>query len=227
MKIIVIVQVRMSSNRFPGKVLYQVAGKPLIQYVIESLGQCHSLDGIVVATSSEVSDDPVADYCRRLNLRCFRGELKDVAKRFSCAMETFKMDACVRICGDSPLLDYRIVDKAVRLYRSGGYDIVTNVLKRTYPKGLSVEVVNSKVFRSAYPLMKSENHREHVTSYFYDNSSQFNIFNFESGGEYGNIQCSVDTVQDMARFEKIIDKMDKFHWEYDLKELLRLNQELS
>ena len=162
-----IIQARMSSTRLPGKVLHKVKGKPMIQYLLESLGQCILIDRVVVATSTDDSDGPVADFCREYGIACHRGPLEDVAKRFVEALDVFGLDAFVRICGDSPLLDYRLVDRAVEIFNSGQFDMVTNVLHRTFPKGQSVEVIDSKMFKQAYPLMREDSEREHISSPVY------------------------------------------------------------
>ncbi len=213
-----IVQARMSSTRFPGKVLHRVKGKPLLQYLLESLGRCSGLDKVVVATSQEPSDDPVALFCQDFGTPCFRGPLKDVAQRFLEAARSNKFDAFVRVNGDSPLLDHRTVDRAVSLFLDGKYDLVTNTLKRTYPKGHSVEVVRFETFKMTYPRFRNDTDREHVTTFFYDHWKQFAIHNFESGKQFGAIQLSVDTPEDMRNFENIVSSMKKPHWEYSFED---------
>ena len=222
MNIGAIIQARMSSKRFPGKVMYEVCGKPLLGFLLKRLSKCKRLDAVVVATSTEKSDSVIYDYCQRNRVPCHRGSLDDVAGRFREVIDLFGFDGFVRLCGDSPLLDHRLVDEAVDIFSSGQFDLVTNVLKRTYPKGQSVEVINSNVFRTVYPLMKFETELEHVTTYFYEHSSCFAIFNFESGKSLGNIQLSVDTPADMQTFESMIAGLERPHWEYGYDDLVDL-----
>jgi len=212
-----IIQARMSSNRFPGKILYKVNGKPLLQYLLESLGHCSNLDQLIVVTSARPSDDAVAEFCREHGIDCHRGALDDVAGRLVDSIAANNMDAFVRLSGDSPLLDYRLVDRAVGIFKSGDFDIVTNVLKRTFPKGQSVEVIKSTILTKAYPFMRRAGEREHVTPYFYSRRKYFAIRNFESGKDYGAIQLSVDTREDMTRFEAILSALEKPHWEYSFE----------
>ncbi len=222
-----IVQARLNSSRFPGKVLHKVKGKPLLQYLLESLAQCSRLDKVIVATSLEPSDEPVALFCHDLGIACFRGPLDDVARRFLEAAQFNGLDAFVRINGDSPLLDYRLVDKAVSLYLNGKSDVVTNVLRRTYPKGQSVEIIRLNAFKMIYPRLRSDAEREHVTSFFYNHSEEFAIHHFESGKQYGTIQLSVDTPEDMTHFEQIIDSLEKPPWEYSFEDSVRLLRSFS
>jgi spore coat polysaccharide biosynthesis protein SpsF len=216
-----IVQARMSSRRLPNKVLSEVGGKPLIQYLLESLRQSRVKD-IIVATSIDASDDAVESFCRGIGVKCHRGSLDNVAKRFVETIDAFGIKAFVRINGDSPLLDYRLVDRAISLYCAGQYDVVTNVLKRSFPKGQSVEVVKSARFKEAYPLMTQDNDREHVTKYFYSHSGDFAIHNFEARENYSAIQLSVDSPEDMERFKTIIAMMTRPHWEYRFIRIVKL-----
>mgnify|MGYP001458967500 CR=1 FL=1 len=216
-----IVQARMSSIRFPGKVLYKVNGKPLLKYLIESLFQCSVIDQVVVATSIEQSDKPIVEFCQSIGVECYQGPLENVADRFAKLLEKYKFDAFVRICGDSPMLDYRLVSRAVSYFNNGEFDIVTNTLKRTFPKGQSIEIVNRDVFKTAYPLMKTRIEKEHVTKYFYLNVEKFNIYNFESGEDLGKVQLSVDTTKDMLKFKTILTSMERPHWQYTFKDILK------
>jgi spore coat polysaccharide biosynthesis protein SpsF (cytidylyltransferase family) len=226
MKIGAIVQVRMDSKRFPGKILFKVRGKPLLQYLIERLNCCRNLDNIIIATSKEDSDTPLSEYCKHNSIFFYRGSLSDVAGRFKQVLDEYKFDAFVRVNGDSPLIDQRLIEKGLNIFLDSKYDLVTNILKRTYPKGQSVEILRADTFRNAYKKMKNIEDLEHVTKYFYKNQNNFEIFNFESGKELGKIQLSVDTPEDMDMFSKIIDKMDKPHWEYTLENILRIYSNL-
>ncbi len=222
-----IVQSRMDSKRFPGKVLYQVRHKPMIQYLLESLSRCTRIDRIVMATSLEGSDDPIHGFCRDYGIACHRGPLTDVAGRILETARAYGFNAFVRVNGDSPLLDHRLVDRAVKMYASGKYDLVTNVLTRTYPKGQSVEVLDAERFAKTYPLMDDTADQEHVTTYFYKHPEDFSIRNFESGGRFGAFQLSVDTVEDMRVFEALVGSFDMPHWNYSYEDLIKCLNSLS
>jgi len=221
MKIGAIVQARMSSDRLPGKVLKNVAGKPLLQYILERLRKCSTLHQIVVATSDNRTDDPIAEYCRENNTACFRGPLQNVAKRFYMALEEYNLDVFVRVCGDSPMLDQKLIDQGVKLF-NGEYDLVTNILPRTFPSGQCVEVVNTKTFKNSFGSFITPDELEHVTRYFYSNLDQFKFHNFSSGGDYKNVLLVVDTEEDLDRFKKTISRMEKPHWEYGWKDIVKL-----
>jgi spore coat polysaccharide biosynthesis protein SpsF len=227
MRIGAIIQARMSSRRLPGKVLLKVGGKPLLQYLLERLGHCRRLDGVLVATSVEKSDTPVWDFCRDHGVPAVRGPLGDVAGRFLQALASRPWDAFVRVSADSPLLDQQLVDEGVRLFGEGHPDLVTNVNPRTFPSGQSVEVVRSETFRLTYPLMVTPEDREHVTPYFYRNSSRFVIRNFTSETYLGDLHLGVDTEEDLEVTRRILEQMERPHWEYPLEELVRMRRSLQ
>ena len=221
MKTGVIVQARMSSQRLPDKVLTKVNGKPLLQYLLERLTHCSSIDQIVVATSEDKSDDPIAVFCHEYGALCFRGPLQNVAKRFYMTLDEYNLDVFVRVCGDSPMLDQKLIDQGVKLFKKG-YDLVTNILPRTFPSGQCVEVVNTKTFKNSFGSFITPDELEHVTQYFYSNPDQFKFHNFLSGGDYKNVLLVVDTKEDLDRFSKIISKMEKPHWEYGWQDIVKL-----
>lgn len=222
MRVGVVVQARMSSRRVPGKVLREVGGKPMLQYLLESLEQCRELDDLCVATSVEPSDDAVAAWCHDRGLPCVRGPLDDVAARFLLAVKERGLDAFVRVCGDSPLLDWRLVDKAVSLFRVGECTMVSNIQTRSYPKGQSVEVLDACMYKNAYDLMLEVDDLEHVTRLLYTQAGICNIASFCCEDDCASVQLSVDTHEDMAVFEALVAKMDRPHWEYGWRQVLAL-----
>lgn len=227
MKIGAIVQARMSSERFPGKVLYEVGGKPLLQYLLERLERCTCLDTIVVATSVEASDNPIAEYCQQHGINHYRGHMTDVANRFKEASVKYRLDAFVRVNGDSPLLDQRLIEKGVSLFLGGDFDLVTNVMPRTYPRGQSVEVLRAATYRSAYARMKATEELEHITQYFYRHPEDFRIRNFSLKEDLSQVQLCVDTREDLDTFKTIVSRMDRPHWEYHLEDIIRIYHSLA
>jgi spore coat polysaccharide biosynthesis protein SpsF len=217
----------MGSQRLPGKVLQPVLGKSLLQYLLERLGKAEGLDGIVVATSEAEADSQIETFCMKAGVPVFRGSILDVAGRMTGALEAHPFDAFVRVNGDSPFLDQRLIDHGIRLFHQGMYDLVTNVHPRTYPKGESVEILRSSTFCAAYCEMTEKEDLEHVTSYFYRNETRFHICNFESKERWGEIQLSVDTPEDMSLFAAILSRMTRPHWEYSLKEILDIRDSLK
>ncbi|MEI7982382.1 MAG: NTP transferase domain-containing protein [Bacteroidota bacterium] len=226
LKIGAIVQARMNSQRLPGKVLYEVNGKPLIQYILERLEQCSIINEFVIATSLERSDDQIEEFCSKKHVPCYRGSLTDVASRFKELLEKERWDAFVRVNGDSPLIDQDLIDKGVNFFIDGNFDLVTNVFPRSYPLGHSVEIVRASTFKKIYSRMNDSDDFEHVTRFFYQNPKEFKIFNFTSLTDYSSVHLSIDTLQDMQVFSSIIKRMTRPHWDYHLEEVLEMYRKI-
>jgi spore coat polysaccharide biosynthesis protein SpsF len=199
-----IIQARMSSTRLPGKVFKELAGKPMLQWTLERLGNSKMLKKVVVATSMDSGDNVVEEFCREKNVNFHRGPLENVALRFAEVITLEQADAFVRINGDSPLIDPIIIDQAVSLYQSTTVELVTNIMPRTFPKGQSVEVINSEHFQKLCKRMTEPTDQEHVTKGFYNNSEKHRIVSFTSGIDAGHVQLSVDTLDDFVEIEKLI-----------------------
>lgn len=218
-----LVQARMSSERLPNKVLRPLAGRPALGWLLERLDHADELDRIVVATSTEASDDAVAAFCAEQGVDCHRGPLDDVAGRLIEAARRFDLDAFVRISGDSPLLDQRLVDLAVALLRKGDYDLVTNVAPRTFPAGQSVEVLRTDAFARVVGTLRAGDEREHVTVALYRRPRELRIHNFSTANQVGRTGggMALDTEADARRLDALLSSLDRAHWRYGWQELVR------
>jgi spore coat polysaccharide biosynthesis protein SpsF len=225
--IAVVAQARMSSRRLPGKVLRPLAGTPALQYLLERLERCEQVDRVIVATSAEPSDDPVAAFCEAAGATVHRGPLEHVAARFGEVADRFGLDAFVRVTADSPLLDQALVDHGAALYRKGEFDIVTNVYPRsTFPSGQSLEVVRAQALRDALAHMDDPYEREHVTPYFYRRPDEFRIHNFVAGSDDSDLDVSLDTADDARLIETVLERMDRPHWTYSSADVTALAREV-
>jgi spore coat polysaccharide biosynthesis protein SpsF len=217
-----IVQARMSSRRLPGKVLSPIGGRPMLGHLLDRLERVDEIDGVCVATSEESSDEPVVVFCGTRATPCYRGNLANVAERMLAAANAHDADAFVRINGDSPLLDPRIVTQAVELFRRDLPDLVSNVVVRTFPKGQSVEVVKTSTLRAALPRFGGADEAEHVTLHFYRNGQNFRIVSFERDDNLSALQLSVDTEDDLERIRDIVAHFERPALSYGLDEVLHL-----
>lgn len=209
----------MGSSRFPGKVLRSLNGAPLLQYLVERVTRCPTLAQVVVATSTEAADDAIEDFCREHDVPCFRGSEDHVARRLGEAAATHSLDALVRVCADSPLLDPALVDRAVEAFRDQSPDLVTNVFPRSFPPGQSVEVVGTETLGKAVRVMEDPEDREHVTRWFYHRPDKYRIHRITSSRDYGDLDLAVDTPEDLDRLSALVARLERPHWEYGLDEL--------
>lgn len=206
MQMLAIVQARMSSRRLPGKVLRPLAGVPMLKRVVDRVTAADQISRVVLATSVDSSDDAVAQYCAEVGIACHRGPLDDVSARFIRVAEAEGADSFVRITGDSPLMDAAIINQAVSLFRGGDWDLVSNVLVRSFPIGQSVEVLRLSTFKTIQNCITDRAQREHVTQLYYANPGRFRILGFTSGGDAASVQLSVDTPEDFTVAEQLIER---------------------
>jgi spore coat polysaccharide biosynthesis protein SpsF len=175
MKTIAIVQARMGSSRLPGKVLLDLAGKPMIQHVIERTQRARRLDSVLVATTTDESDRPVADFAVSMGIPYFRGSLHDVLDRYYQAACAHQPDVIVRITADCPLIDPEVIDQTVALITSHlplTTDFACNRLPppfgRSFPIGLDVEACTFAALERAWKESTETFHREHVMPFIYE-----------------------------------------------------------
>lgn len=224
MKIIACVQARISSHRLPGKVLVPIKGRPMIDYCLTAVSRADGIDNVVLTTSEDVSDDVLCSYARNNGHAFFRGRLTNVADRLLACADTYEADAIVRISGDSPLLLSDLLTRAVSVFRAGRLDLVTNVYTRTFPKGLSVEVLRVEALRQELHAGTTDDVKEHVTSFFYQKNKSFNIHSIEHAEPLGACQLSVDTQEDFDIVSSMIGLMTKPAWQHSVGELLDLRE---
>lgn len=211
----------MSSARLPGKVLRPVHGIPLLGHLMDRLQHCTGLDGMIIATSTEPADDAIADYASGRGIPCSRGSLQDVAARVIEGARQFGIEHLVRISGDSPMLDPAIVTQVLAVYRQERPDLATNVQQRTFPKGQSVEILGREMLATAWRDGMNAADREHVTPWFYRHPETYTIRNIAWPGLRGDVQLSVDTEQDLVRFEQILGRLGAPYWQHGMETLLQ------
>jgi spore coat polysaccharide biosynthesis protein SpsF len=201
MIVMTFIQARMSSSRFPGKVLAPIGGTPMIARVIGGISSIYPKDRIVLATSTETSDDPLSLYVESLGIKVFRGPLDDVFGRFRLCLQANPCDWFFRISADSPLLNCSILAMMDSLVVDS-LDLITNVQKRTFPHGHSVELLNAEKFSQIDPTRLSADDCEHVTRFYYNHADEFRILNLENmDADYAKLNFVVDTLDDLHRVE--------------------------
>lgn len=196
MHIPALVFARMDSKRLPGKAMMRLGDAPVLAWVVQRLFKSRELDGIVVCTSDRAIDDPVTMVSDKLKIGLFRGAAEDVLGRALSAAKYLNADAVVRISGDSPFMDARLVDRIVRTFRDTTPDIATNVHPRTYPAGMSVEVIATATLERLDRDVTELADREHVTKYLYDHPDGYRIENIAASESLRDVDLALDTPED-------------------------------
>jgi spore coat polysaccharide biosynthesis protein SpsF len=201
-----VIQARMSSRRFPGKVLAPFRGEPLIQSVIRAVDRALPNVPIVVATSLHPTDDPLAMYVGSLGVPLFRGSLENVFDRFLACADIHPCRWMLRVNADSPLLAASPLQAVIGHADAADLDLVTTTFPRTFPRGQNTELIRVDAMRSIDTTMLTPDDQEHVTQFFYRNPAHFRILNVESGDpSLAALNLSVDTLDDLHRLESAAD----------------------
>lgn len=194
-----ILQARMSSSRLPGKVLSPLFGEPMIFRQIERLARARRIDRLVVATSTDGSDDALAEACAARGVAVFRGSLDDVLDRFAGALELFpEARTVIRVTADCPLADWTVVDEVIAHLEATGADYASNTpAERTYPHGLDVEVMRREALLDAWRDGRDPYEREHVTPYIYRRPETYRLEFVSRTPSLAHLRWTVDYPADL------------------------------
>lgn len=197
----------MSSTRFPGKMLAPLQGKPIMAHVVARVNEAVPKDRIVIVTSTDQSDDPLAQYVKTgLGVALFRGHLNNVVQRFQDCLKDFPAERFVRICGDSPVIDPALISTVIDIAESEeSTDLTTNVRRRSFPSGQSVEVVKTSSFLALDSGILTLEEQEHVTLYYYHHPEHFKIKSIVSTcPALLERRLVVDTMGDLQHIENML-----------------------
>lgn len=197
MKVVAIIQARMSSTRLPNKVMAEIAGAPMIEHVVRRAEQASKIDQVIVATSDQPADDRLVHYLEASQRTCFRGSEHDVLDRFTQAARRHAAEVVVRLTADCPLLDPRIIDRVIAAFLEGDFDYVGNTIPPTYPDGLDTEVFSRAALEAAWEQAAQGSEREHVTFYLYRHPEQFRLHNVRHIADLSALRWTVDEPRDL------------------------------
>lgn len=222
MNVVAILQARMTSTRLPGKVLREMAGKTMLEHVVERVSAARLVDQVVIATTTDPSDDVLYDFCVERGWSVVRGSMEDVLSRFVLAADTFSADVIVRVTTDCPLADPDLIDDVVRVLMCSDYDYVSNRLppeERTIPLGLDVECFRRSALENAARNAVVGPEREHVTPYIYNNRDMFRCLHLKYPDiGHGSLRMTVDTPDDFRFLENVMETLDSFGWKRSIPE---------
>lgn len=196
MKHVAIIQARMGSTRLPGKTLLPLVDRTVLEHIIIRTQAADAINQVVVATTSNAEDDPIAALTDKIGVKAYRGSQDDVLDRFYQAAKVAEADVICRVTADDPFKDHKVIDQIISKFNSGKYDYVSNTIKPTYPEGIDIEVLSFKALEKAWKDAKLPSEREHVTPYIWKNSELFSLFNVEYKENLSHLRWTLDNSKD-------------------------------
>jgi glutamate-1-semialdehyde aminotransferase/spore coat polysaccharide biosynthesis protein SpsF (cytidylyltransferase family)/aryl-alcohol dehydrogenase-like predicted oxidoreductase len=201
--VVAVLQARMSSSRFPGKVMAPILDRPMIAWEVERIRRCRRIDRLVLATSTHPSDDVLAEYGESLDLDVVRGSLDDVLDRFATVARHYPARHYVRLTADCPLIDPQVIDRTIEAHLSSGADYTSNCEVPTFPDGLDVEVMTAAALRRAAQEASTSSEREHVTLHFRQLPQGIRSEVLKNDRDLSEYRLTVDTHEDLVLVREI------------------------
>jgi spore coat polysaccharide biosynthesis protein SpsF len=216
------IQARMSSSRLPGKVLASLQGLPLIVYMAQRAARARLLDGVVVVTSTDPSDDALVAVASAAGVAVFRGDLNDVLLRYVQAAQAHPADVIVRLTGDCPLIDPAVIDAVIDARATASADYASNIDPPSFPDGLDVECFTRTSLNRAHLQSTLASEREHVTLWMRTPAAGLAHVNHRAPIDCSAIRLTVDYADDLEAVRRLVKAVEPAGHSFDLYDLLRV-----
>lgn len=218
MKVVATIEARMTSSRLPGKVMLPVLDKPILEYLIERLKKVQQLDQIVIATTTNKTDDVLGELADRKNVGCYRGSEENVMSRVLEAAQSYQADIIVEITGDCPIIDPWIVSHAIDTYLFNLPDYLSNCIVRSFPVGMDIQIFQTRILEKSFSMTKHKLDLEHVTRHIRQNPEIFDLLHFIAPPNLyaPDISLTLDEMSDYILLKNIIEYFNEnpfFHLE--------------
>jgi spore coat polysaccharide biosynthesis protein SpsF len=230
MKIGTIILCRYSSSRLPGKILYDIEGNKVLNYLHEKFARViEDPDCLLVGTSVEASDDIIEDYCKEHGYNCYRGDLYNLSYRFLNAAKAHNFDYVVRINADALFIDIGTYLEMIEIAKTGEYDFISNVKGRPFPYGMSVEIVKTSFYEEIQPAIQAvPNYLEHVTLYLYDHGEVGKQYHHQNTRcpELKGLHIALDEPKDYELFKRVMAEMKEDYYNCDLNKFHQIIEKI-
>lgn len=216
-----LIQARMQSKKFAGRPLCELDGRPALLYEIERVRQAKRIDRIILATTELPEDAPLIKFCHRWGVAHGRGDAWNVAQRLLDLCTQFEFDAFVRLEGDCPLIDYRLIDAAVAMLVEHDYDVVTNRSPVSWPTGQTVEVIRADAYRELVQQIKRPIYRRDPFRQVYDSPNGFRVGVLRHEPDWSDYQLGLKTQDDVVGLNRLLAGLPGPHWAHDVATLVQ------
>ena len=221
-KVTAIIQARMTSTRLPGKVLKEVLGRPLLSYIIERVRCCNRIKDVILATTLNTQDDPIAKFGDYIGVNVFRGSENNVLERFNEAAKMFHARHIMRITADCPLIDPDILYMLIEYYFAENLDYASNCSYPTLPDGLDAEIFNFETLDYTHKHAVLSSEVEHVTPYIRSHLEIFKIGNWTYHEDLSHLRWTVDKPEDFEFVRQVIEAIHPSNKNFRIKDILDL-----
>ncbi|NVJ91182.1 MAG: glycosyltransferase family protein [Methylocystaceae bacterium] len=206
-KVVATIEARMGARRLPKKTLMDVAGKTLLERVVDRLSLSEIINQVVVATTTSSDDDAIANFCKEKSIAYWRGSETDVLGRVYDAAKHFNADIIVQSGADCPFYDPELIDVLISALQIGGYAYSANDMTLTYPEGIDAHIMTFDALEASAKEAKEENERDDTPRFIWNNAERFPIFNLEAAPKSflnrPEIRLTVDYPEDMELTQKL------------------------
>jgi len=208
-KAAIIIQARMGSSRYPGKVLKKISNISLIEWVIKRVKNSKKIKKIILATTSNKVDDVLVKIAKKNKILIYRGKNKNVLNRFYETAKKYKINTIVRVCADNPFVDSDQIDLLVSMYKKKNYDYICNhqnKLNSNYADGFGAEIFSFSILEKMHTFVKNKSQREHITKYIWDNLNKFKILSIRAPKSlaYPKLKFDINTKKDLDLINKLV-----------------------
>jgi spore coat polysaccharide biosynthesis protein SpsF len=224
-RVVAHIQARMGSERLPGKVLADVAGRPAESRLLERLRACRLLDGVILATSDAPGDDPLEAWAAAEGVPCHRGSEHDLLSRVVDAQRAMEAEVIVPVTGDCILIDPEIVDMGIETYLANDCDIVSNVWRPSYPQGVDVQVYRLELLEQLERTTTDPAYREHVSLHFYEHPDELDIVHLIAPARWHgpDLRFQLDYPEDLEFIRQVYARLEPEHGNnFGLEEVMAL-----
>jgi spore coat polysaccharide biosynthesis protein SpsF (cytidylyltransferase family) len=217
-----IIVARTGSTRVPGKALYKISGKPLLQHIIERVKSCKNVGKICMATTDLEVDLSIATIAEDMQIETYRGDAEKVLNRVYQAALHLNSDAIIEIGGDCPFIDPLILDDAIERFRTSDCDYLNNYNPPTFPEGMDVNVLLVTALKTAFHEALAPSHRLHPFSYLPDNPRNFKVENYLNKTDLSSFHWSFDFPEDFEFIQSVYDRLYQVNPVFGMKMILDL-----
>lgn len=211
----------MSSSRLPGKVLKPILGKPMLELQLERIAKSNLIDKIIIATSTDQSDDIIEKTFFGTEFDVFRGSLNDVLGRYYEAAKHYEPKHVIRLTGDCPLIDPIVLDSLVEYYLTNKFDYACNTFNPSFPDGQDAWIFSYKLLKDAWNNATLPSEREHVTMYFKNNINKYCTGDFQNNYDLSHHRWTVDEVEDFDKIESIYNELYSLNRVFTMNDILQ------